>query len=368
MLLAAFTARPSRLAPRAGHAKMGVSSLAGAYHVVRAAQGQPPKLSSQKFWLVAKIQDCKVVTAQETASAKCFLKFHWQDKDFLTKVRAEKLEPSSDGCAEIESNLKLERLAVDLAKGGMVYGMVDATADHFPLNIDAIFANQISAERFSSLGWIKYNNEKGVVSVSIAPAVEPSACGSRAYTSPYECLLTSGTQVQIVVKVTVQTPLRLERYPYDRHVVPFVLDTRASKNDADGTKRKWELSKEWPDWAPADYSEDKWLVLQSQTTPDLEYDHKQCFAYLDGKKPILCVLIERPPHSVMQRVALPVFIVVSIALAVSGVRKNSYGEEYTAAVASLLTLTAFSYSVQSSLPKLPYLTWSDRYFLVRSKP
>ena len=70
----------------------------------------------------------------------------------------------------------------------------------------------------------------------------------------------------------------------------------------------------------------------------------------------------------MQRVALPVFIVVSIALAVSGVRKNSYGEEYTAAVASLLTLTAFSYSVQSSLPKLPYLTWSDRYFLVRSKP
>ena len=353
---------------------MCVSSLAGAYHVVRAAQGQPPELSSQKpkyeFWLVAHIQDCKVVTAQETASAKCFLKFHWQDKDFLTKVRAEKLEPSSDGFAEIESNLKLERLAVDLAKGGMVYGMVDATADHFPLNIDAIFANQISAERFSSLGWTKYDNEKGVVSVSIAPAVEPSACGSRAYrTSPYECLLTSGTQVQIVVKVTVQTPLRLERYPYDRHVVPFVLDTRASKN-ADGTSTRWELSKKWPDWAPDDYPEDKRLVLQSQTTPDLEYDHKQCFAYLDGKgkKPILCVLIERPPHSGMQRVALPVFIVVSIALAVSGVRKNSYGEEYTAAVASLLTLTAFSYSVQSSLPKLPYLTWSDRYFLVRSKP
>ena len=171
--------------------------------------------------------------------------------------------------------------------------------------------------------------------------------------------------MQIVVNVTVHAPMKLEKYPYDRHVIPFCLATRATK-DADGTLTKWKLSKEWPKWAPADYSEDKTMLLESQTTPDLEYDHKQSFAYLpEKKKPILCVLIERPPKNIMKRVALPISIVVSIALSVSGIEESTFEDEYSAALTSLLTLTAFSYSVQSSLPKLNYLNWADRYFLVR---
>ena len=174
-------------------------------------------------------------------------------------------------------------------------------------------------------------------------------------------------QVQIVVNVMVHAPMRLEQYPYDRHVIPFCLATRATK-DADGTLTKWKLCKKRPEWAPAHYDEDKAMLSQRQTTPDLEYNHKQCFAYLDGKKAILCVLIERPPKNIMKRVAVPVCIVVSIAIAVSGLEEGTYGDEYSAALTSLLTLTAFSYSVQSSLPKLPYLTWADCYFLVRTLP
>ena len=170
--------------------------------------------------------------------------------------------------------------------------------------------------------------------------------------------------MQIVVNVTVHAPMRLEQYPYDRHAVPFCLATRATR-DADGTVHRWTLCKKWPEWAPAKYREDKMILSQRQTTPDLEYDHKQCFAYLEMKKPILCVAIERNPMNIMTRVALPVFIVVSIALSVSGIKKTSFQDEYSAALTSLLTLTAFSYSVQSSLPKLNYLNWADRYFLVR---
>ena len=180
------------------------------------------------------------------------------------------------------------------------------------------------------------------------------------------CFLTPRTQVQIVMNVTVHAPMKLEQYPYDRHIVPFCVGTRGTR-DADGTLNKWKLCDEWPEWAHAKYPEDKTMLLESQTTPDLEYDHKQCFAYLDGMKPILCVLIERPPNNVMQRVAVPVCIVVSIALAVSGVDETSFEAEYGAALTSLLTLTALNYTVQSSLPKLPYLTLADWYFLVRKR-
>ena len=151
------------------------------------------------------------------------------------------------------------------------------------------------------------------------------------------CFLTPRAQVQIVMKVTVHAPMSLKRYPYDRHVVPFCVGTRATK-DADGTLHKWELSKKWPEWAPAKFSEDKTMLSQTQTTPDLEYNHKQCFAYLSKKKAILCVLIERPPKNIMKRVAVPVCIVVFIAIAVSGLKEGSFEGEYNAALTSLLTL------------------------------
>ena len=170
--------------------------------------------------------------------------------------------------------------------------------------------------------------------------------------------------MQIVVDVTVHAPMDLNWYPFDRQIVPFCVSTRATK-DTDGKLTRWKLPDKCPDWAPNKYSEDKTMLSESQTTPDLEYHHKQCFAYLEGVKPILCVFIERPPKNVMKRVALPVCIVVCIALAVSGVEGNSFQEEYGAALTSLLTLTAFSYTVQSSLPKLTYLTLADIYFLVR---
>ena len=169
------------------------------------------------------------------------------------------------------------------------------------------------------------------------------------------------------MNVTVYAPMSLQKYPYDRHIVPFCLATRAT-NDGHGEDKKvtkWELCKEWPEWAPFKYPEDKAILSETQATKDLEYDHEQCYVYLEKKKPILCVVIERPPMSVMTRVALPVFIVVSIAISISGIKGNSFQDEYNAALTSLLTLTAFSYSVQSSLPKLPYLTWADKYFLVR---
>ena len=102
-----------------------------------------------------------------TASAKCFLKLHWIDKTFLGEIRAEKRKvPSTGKDAEQTKDLDLEKLAVDLEEGAMVYGMLDAAPDSFPINIDAIFFNQISAERMASMCWTKFDKKTGLVSVS----------------------------------------------------------------------------------------------------------------------------------------------------------------------------------------------------------
>ena len=72
-------------------------------------------------------------------------------------------------------------------------------------------------------------------------------------------------------------------------------------------------------------------------------------------KPMLCLHIERRASYFVWRVTLPVFIVVLLALSFEGIRGRELQDEYNAVFTSLLTMTAFSYSVQSSLPKLPYV-------------
>ena len=62
--------------------------------------------------------------------------------------------------------MKLEKMAVELEEGDMVYGMLDAAPDSLPINIDSIFLNQISAERIGGLCWTKYDKGAGLISVS----------------------------------------------------------------------------------------------------------------------------------------------------------------------------------------------------------
>ena len=175
--------------------------------------------------------------------------------------------------------------------------------------------------------------------------------------------------MQIVVDVTVHAPMDLNWYPFDRQIVPFCVSTRATK-DAAGLVTRWKLPEKCPDWAPNDYSEDMTMLSQEQTLPDLEYNHQQCFVYLEGRNAIMCVLIERDPKRVIIRTAVPVFIVVCIALAVSGIKATSFEAEYVATAGSLLTLTALYFTVQQSLPKqtMPYLAWADVYFMARLCP
>ena len=169
--LLSTTARMVAAGPLYGprHTRMCVSSLAEAvvpsWCMPPTAQGErlsvrqskaakvKPETLEKEFWLVATLQDCKVVTAQETASAKCFLKIHWEDDAFPEKIRGEKLKLLSGTVAETDINMKLEKMAVELEKGDLVYGMLDAAPDSFPINIDSIFLNQISSERIGGLCW-----------------------------------------------------------------------------------------------------------------------------------------------------------------------------------------------------------------------
>lgn len=297
-----------------------------------------------EFWLVATVQDCKLDAQKEVAHAKFFSKWHFQDAEFPKRVREGRRKLVGEGDQDAAS------LAEKLEKGTMLKGKMldeaaaDAAEEHpsmtFPVNLDLLFQNVTgTSEVLKNLCWVQFKD--GVVSV------------------------------QLVMSVAVHAPMHLHEFPYDRHIIPFYLSTRSWKDKAG--KHKWKLAQTVPPWAPNKYAEDKTILSEKMTVPDTEYDHRLPECYFgdekdaNGKaldaKPILCLHVQRRPEQFVVRVTLPVFIVVSLALSVFGIKGRSLEMEYNAAFTSLLTMTAFSFSVQSTLPHVAYMTIGDKYFL-----
>lgn len=293
------------------------------------------------FWLVSTIQDCKVDTTREIARAKVFTKWHFVDENFLEKVRDGRRSLSNwpNGDTPDGRNEMTDRLA----SGKPIIGVniddskSDYPSETFPVNIDGIFSNGVGLpERISNLCWISYNVKSQVVSVQLAFHIE------------------------------VNAPMRLHEYPYDRHVIPFHLDTRRWKDES-GKDDRWTLLKSVPHWAPAKYSEDRTILSEKLTSHDAEFWHLQSNVYFGREKnakPLLCIHVQRNPANFVARVTFPVFIVVSVAISVFFISGRTAEMEFNAALTSLLTLTAFSFAVQSALPKLPYMTLGDKYFVV----
>ena len=205
----------------------------------------------------------------------------------------------------------------------------------FPVSLDSIFANHVGApELLYSKCWVQYNPKTACVSVQLAFNVSVHAFSDNFSDS----------------------------FPYDRHIIPFQIETRAWKT-ADGVREGWTLLKEVPDWAPKKYDEDKTIITEGMTTADLELKSEPPFAELSDKRPLLCLRKERIPNILFRRQGLPVFIIVLLALLIFFIRGRTIEMEYAAVSASFLTFTAYTLTVNDVLGHTnSKLTYVDHYF------
>ena len=336
------------------------------------------------FWLVTTFDNVDLKDKASTASARVYSKWHFLDPDFLLKVKdgRRQLKNAVDTMPDEKRRALAEPGGV-LAEGAMVKGYVldegAATTvstprakptgaptifpkkvsselsggsptltlqgghEHpsmiFPVSLDSIFANHSTApELLYNKCWVKYNRDSGCVSV----------------------------QLCFTVSVQAFSENFSEQFPYDRHIIPFQLETRAWRTTT-GEREKWNLLKEVPAWAEPKYPEDKTIVNEGLTTVDLEFkggaDGLWPFVDLSDKKPLLCLRKERVPRILFRRQGLPVFIIVLLALLIFFIRGRTIEMEYAAVSASFLTFTAYTLTVNDVLGHTTSkLTYADHYF------
>ena len=305
---------------------------------------EPPK--EKKFWLSSTITECTIDDQAQTAKAKFLAKWHFVDEEFANKVkRGERVLQDESGNND---NVKAEDVFEKLERGDMLRGYMlkmgvdekirdEHPSEKFPINIDNIFSNiQGKPEVLHNLCWVGWTKSSGVVSI------------------------------QLGLIVTIECDMDLRFYPYDKHVIPFALDTRSWKHNKQ--EHVWKLCNKEPEWAKSlapikHYGEDNAIVsTKMKEDPEFYFD-KPCAFVSDFPKPLLCLQIQRKPKFFILRVTIPVFIVVCIALLCFAIRGRSFEWEFNATFISMLTITAFAQTVQDDLPRLPYLTLGDWYFL-----
>ena len=168
-----------------------------------------------EFWLSSTITECTIDTATQTAEAKFLSKWHFVDKDFANKVkRGERVLVDESG-----SNVKAEEVSELVEKGDMLRGYM------LKMGVDEKNRSEHPSEKFPVKHRCDLLQSAGQAGGAAQPVLArlDEELGdrhdpARPHPSPH-------------------CDFGLAFFPYDKHVLPFALETRSWKHNKQDSPR-----------------------------------------------------------------------------------------------------------------------------------
>lgn len=232
----------------------------------------------------------------------------------------------------------------------------------FPVNPSMPFLNIVSTRRLRTLSSAKCIE---LPENSTARNIELAIGGRAKYL----------VQAQKVYRAVIRTQLDMRQYPFDRHLIAAVLAVRKRKEE--GKSCNWRLLREIPrHWFNESdlYPEDTHVVsLQCQwldpadelqsLTPLVAYKRFNVNGEIvHGRKPALCIRLEREPSIAIFNIVVPTFVIVNVVMMsffVSWVFKY----RMMSVSKGLLTLVTLQLYLNDKLPKKCYTTYASKYWI-----
>ena len=159
-------------------------------------------------------------------------------------------------------------------------------------------------------------------------------------------------------KATLSSKFLLRRFPFDRQLLSIVIHPFIS--NWHNISFSLNDHKTWVSNELNSYSSlAQWQLLQVSpvlTSAQL-YDGSQ-IAELRFQ-----ILVRRHSTFYMWKVFLPLTLMVFLSWAAFFVEERDLTNQVTIAVTTLLTVIAFAFAISSTMPRVPYLTYIDAFFL-----
>ncbi|MGO9605508.1 MAG: hypothetical protein ACLQAT_19325 [Candidatus Binataceae bacterium] len=156
---------------------------------------------------------------------------------------------------------------------------------------------------------------------------------------------------------TLSTTFALQRFPFDHQSLEMVLQPYIDERSAISLVQDESLMGVSPEpWVPLA----QWRINGMSATTE-----RAQFGKTKSQIPEVAFSLEitRRFNFYIWKVFLPLIVMVIISWSVFWIKISDHYSQITIALTTILTVIAFSFSISSSLPRVPYLTYIDAFFL-----
>jgi hypothetical protein len=159
-------------------------------------------------------------------------------------------------------------------------------------------------------------------------------------------------------KVELSSRFALRRFPFDRQslliiIHPFLVD---------GPRVKFSLA-DHATWTASEFDSYTSLAQWDLTAVEPQIRTAAMYGGLSVPEARFEISVERRSSFYLWKVFLPLLLMVFLSWAVFWIEANDLSNQVQVAVTTILTVIAFAFAISVTMPRLPYLTYIDAFFL-----
>jgi Neurotransmitter-gated ion-channel ligand binding domain/Neurotransmitter-gated ion-channel transmembrane region len=156
----------------------------------------------------------------------------------------------------------------------------------------------------------------------------------------------------------LSTRFHLRRFPFDRQALQIIIHPFVGQAQIVDFKASQEHS--WISAEESVYSSlAEWQLVRIHT----EEDHVTMSKFGPIPEARFEIMVRRKYDFYVWKIFLPLLLMVMLSWTVYWIDTHDLNSQVTISITTILTVIAFAFSISISLPKMPYLTFIDAFFL-----
>jgi hypothetical protein len=158
--------------------------------------------------------------------------------------------------------------------------------------------------------------------------------------------------------VGVSSKFALRRFPFDRQTLVVILHPFL----VDGPRVKFSLI-DHSTWTASEFQSYSSLAQWDVTTVEPQLRIATTYGGLTMPEARFEISVRRRSSFYLWKVFLPLLLMVFLSWAVFWIEAGDLSNQIQVAVTTILTVIAFAFAISATMPRLPYLTYIDAFFL-----
>jgi len=159
-------------------------------------------------------------------------------------------------------------------------------------------------------------------------------------------------------KVVLSSRFALRRFPFDRQALVIIIHPFL----ADGPRIRFTLI-DHAAWTASEFATYSSLAQWNLQAVEPKVGTAPTYGGLTVPEARFSITVERRSSFYVWKVFLPLTLMVFLSWAVFWIEANDLSNQIQVAVTTILTVIAFAFAISATMPRLPYLTYIDAFFL-----